>query len=135
METQPVPEKKASSITDGSSGMEPTSPPPRRTGTGPIYLISLVWILLASVLIVFVVKYHYRLPYWDDWYIMPQCVGAAPITLSWLWEQHNEHRCLIGKLVACSLARPFQGNLRAIPFVDALILLLSSLLILTWLRR
>ena len=30
---------------------------------------------------------------------IPQLIGVQPITATWLWEQHNEHRIPLPKLI------------------------------------
>src|SRR5262249_37760373 len=54
-----------------------------------------IWGVLACLIVSFVARYHFRVPYWDEWGVIPKCLGAEPLTLAWFWEQHNEHRILI----------------------------------------
>jgi len=41
----------------------------------------------------------FRYPWSDEWDLVPMLTGAAPVSMKWLWAQHNEHRIVIPKLV------------------------------------
>lgn len=74
--------------------------------------------IAAVVALGVVVRCGYSYPYSDDWdLVVPILSGQRPITLSWLWAQHNEHRIAIPKLVlfaADTLARgDFRGGVVA----------------------
>src|SRR5262249_20848343 len=47
-----------------------------------------------------------------DWDMVPVRTGRQPLTLDWLWAQHNEHRIPLPKLLYVALARGC-GDLRA----------------------
>src|SRR5207248_1941283 len=60
-----------------------------------------IWLLagvMALALLFFVYRHGDNVPYFDDWRIVPVLTGHEPITLRWLWSQHNEHRMPIQKL-------------------------------------
>ena len=52
---------------------------------------------LAAV--VLVVRYGVDVPLWDDFALVPVLTGEKPLTVSWLWAQHNESRIALSKLV------------------------------------
>jgi len=41
----------------------------------------------------------FRYPWSDEWEFIPMLTGTTPVSLKWLWAQHNEHRIIIPKLV------------------------------------
>ena len=46
-----------------------------------------------------------NVPSWDDWDMVPFLTGHQPITIKWLWSQHNEHRVLLPRLLCLGLMR------------------------------
>jgi hypothetical protein len=76
--------------------------------------------------------YGPRLPYSDDWDLVPIITGRVPLTLGWLWAQHNEHRIVIPKLVSIILYRATSANFRSVIYLNIVLLsLLSAASILT----
>jgi len=49
------------------------------------------------------------IPYWDSWATADFLAREQPVTLSWLWSQHNEHRILIPRLISLADYRFFRG--------------------------
>jgi hypothetical protein len=65
-----------------------------------------VWLFWAGMLasaVTYVGLYGSREPYMDDWGVVPALTGTQPITLSWLWSQHNEHRLPLPRLLLVGL--------------------------------
>ncbi len=95
------------------------------------------WALLSAAALFLVAHWGRNVPWWDDWKLAPVLIGDKPLTLAWLWEQGNEHRSPLSKLVFWALARLTGGDLRAAMVLSALLLsalaaaLLSSLRALT----
>jgi hypothetical protein len=53
---------------------------------------------IAAAIYTILVSYS-SLPWWDTWeYISAMAKGESPLSASWLWRQHNEHRMVIQKL-------------------------------------
>lgn len=50
---------------------------------------------------------HYadRVPFLDDWELVPYLAEKKPVTAQWFWEQHNEHRIPIAKAVNYGVAK------------------------------
>jgi hypothetical protein len=72
--------------------------------------------MLIGVLF-FTSQYGLDLPYCDDWVVFPALTGYQSIP-TFLWEQHNAHRCILGKVVLLSLYKLSGLDLRAgIPFL------------------
>jgi hypothetical protein len=72
-----------------------------------------VWGALLLAALAFVAKYGRNVPVWDDWDMVPALTGQQPVTLSWLWEQQNEHRIFLPRLVLLALAKITHADFRA----------------------
>ena len=62
------------------------------------------------------------MPFSDEWWWLPKIVGREPVTLNWLWSQHNEHRMLLPRLIYLGLGTMFGFDSRAGAILDALTL-------------
>jgi hypothetical protein len=71
------------------------------------------WAVLLSAAFSFVVRNGSSVPYWDEWVLVPALTGHQPLTLEYLWAQHNEHRIPVPRLILVGLARLFHVDLRA----------------------
>ena len=78
--------------------------------------------LLTLALIGFVARYGSNVPKWDDFSIVPQLAGVRPVTLRWLWEQGNEHRIPLPKLIMLSASRLAGNDVRAEMYLSVLAL-------------
>jgi hypothetical protein len=74
----------------------------RDAATGASLFVWCVWAALLALAVVFVVKFGPNVPLWDDYAVVPQLVGAEPVTLGWLWSQHSEHRIPLARLILLS---------------------------------
>jgi len=94
-----------------------------------------VWTVFALLLlaaVAFVARFGSNVPIWDDWDLVPFLTGEQPVTASWLWSQHNEHRVPLPRLVHLVLNELFGFDLRIAMFLDvAAIGLLASAMIVT----
>ena len=70
------------------------------------------WALMLLATLMFVMRYGSNIPYGDEWWMVPQLTGDKPVNASWLWEQHNEHRNPLPKLILVGLFR-LTGDFRA----------------------
>ena len=61
-------------------------------GTVAPALVWAVWALLTTLDLFWVTKSSMNLPLVDEWVMVPVLTGHEPVTLSWIWSQHNEHR-------------------------------------------
>src|SRR5256885_2297047 len=66
--------------------------------TPSFLIVWAVWGLVSIVPFLIVCKQGTSFAWSDDWSIVPAITGAQPISLEWLWAQHNEHRIAIPKL-------------------------------------
>jgi len=95
------------------------------------------WAFLVVALVAYVVKFGANIPYGDEWEWIPQLVGDEPVTFSWLWSQHNEHRVPVPRLLYLGLMRISGNDFRAGMFFDAMMLASTSaflLLAVKWTR-
>jgi hypothetical protein len=81
-----------------------------------------VWGLALAFALGLVACFGHNTPFNDDFAIIPWWTGEHPITLSWLWEPHNEHRIALPKLVLLALARISGGDFRAGMYFNVLAL-------------
>jgi hypothetical protein len=57
------------------------------------------WGILLTLAILFVARFGPDVPLWDDYAVVPQLAGERPVTISWLWSQHSEHRIPLARLI------------------------------------
>ena len=63
-----------------------------------VFVVGL-WLSVSVTTGLLVTRYGRNHPYADDWAMVPGLTEAKPLSLSWLWAQHNEHRIPLPKLV------------------------------------
>ena len=99
--------------------------------TGAVWLVWSVWLVLVGVNAWVILTYGRRLPWCDDWDILQVLTGETSPGIAWLWQQHNEHRILVPKLVWLSVVPSAQFDLRSILLFNlALLAFVSASLIL-----
>lgn len=96
-----------------------TAPPsdqsPSRSGEGDWEATTFVygvWGLMVVALFAFLWYYSHNVPYIDDWAIVPYMTGEAPVTVGYLWDEHNEHRIPVPKLLLLFLYELCGGDFR-----------------------
>lgn len=73
-------------------------------------------------------RYALTMPYGDEWTLLPTATGHRPVTLDWLWSQHNEHRLFLPKLIYVGIGAVSRWDFRAAAFCSVLALSGLSLL-------
>jgi hypothetical protein len=68
-----------------------------------------MWAMMLAITLGFAWKYSGYVPISDAWYLVPYVTGEEPVTLSWLWEQHGDHRIPLPKLLYVALFK-LTGN-------------------------
>jgi hypothetical protein len=68
----------------------------------------------------FVYRYGSNVPSWDDWDMVPTLTGNQPVTASWLWSEHNEHRVPVPRLLYLALNRLSVVDFRTTMYFDVL---------------
>jgi hypothetical protein len=76
------------------------------------------WGLLTLAAIGFVAQYGSNVPVWDDYDFVYELAGNRPVTLEWLWEQCNEHRIPLPKLILVKVDRLAGNDVRAGMFLS-----------------
>ncbi len=104
------------------------SPAPHTTSHTRILLLA-VWFILTFSAVAFVVTYTTNAPYADEWEFVPTLVGEEPI-LPWLWQQHNEHRLPLSRILfylPFAMTQDFRtGSLVQVIMLSALALALMN---------
>ena len=82
-----------------------------------------VWALMLVSAVAFVGRFGNAVfPLGDEWIgLVPALTGEQPVTLEWLWSQHNEHRVLLPRLILVTAFR-LTGDFRTVMFVDVVAL-------------
>lgn len=71
----------------------------------------------------FAATYALRMPYgYDEWAWVPFVTGTQPVTLQWLWSQHNEHRMVLPRLIYLGLGALTGYDFRAGTFLNVIAL-------------
>lgn len=104
---------------------------PRTPAWGPPVFVGSVWTLAVLAALVFVLRYGSAIPYMDDWNWVPVLSGEQPVTLSWLWQQVDEHRVPLSKLLLVGLfqlcGKEFRAGLIANVVLSGLLALVMIL--------
>ncbi len=87
----------------------------------PLRFTLLVWTIMFAATLVFVGSYGSNVPCWDDWDLVPTATGQQPVTLEWLWSQHNEHRVPVPRLISLALLRLLPMDFRTGMFFNVLV--------------
>ena len=99
------------------------------------YLILLGGALTVALSFYIVISTYSSLPYWDGWtQIEVAANGRSPLSPSWLWEQHNEHRLVIPKLFLAVDLLFFRAR-QAFLLTSILVIQLLHLALLSWSMR
>jgi hypothetical protein len=81
-----------------------------------------VWALLSLAAAAFVAHFAMNVPLWDDYSIVVALVGKRPVSVAWLWEQCNEHRIALPKLLLLCAERLAGDDVRAGMYLSVLAL-------------
>jgi hypothetical protein len=81
--------------------------------------VGCVWTLLSLTAGAFVWAYASNVPHGDEWVgLLPALTGEQPVTVSYLWSQHNEHRIFLPRLIALAAFHLGNRDLRAVMFFN-----------------
>ena len=72
-----------------------------------------VWGVMTLAAVALVARFGTDVPIWDDYAWVPTLVGEGPLTPGWLWEQFNEHRIPLPKLILLGVCRLAGNDVRA----------------------
>ena len=94
-----------------------------------------VWGVMAIASIVFISHYSRNIPYMDDFTLVPMMTGHEPLSLQWLWLQHNEHRPVVSRLMMAGLFRFIASDFRLPEYVNAGLLTAAAASMIVLVRR
>lgn len=72
-----------------------------------------VWATLLLIAVRILVTQTSNIPMYEDWYMVPSFAGLENNFVAWLWEQHNEHRVPVPKLILLAILKLTGGNFKA----------------------
>ncbi len=99
------------------------------------YAILIGGLLTIAVSVHMVVVSYCALPFWDGWtQIDVVANGQNPLSLSWLWTQHNEHRLVVPKLFLAADLLLFRAR-QVFLLTGILVIQILLLLLLAWSMR
>jgi hypothetical protein len=81
-----------------------------------------IWALVSLAGLCFVAIDGLRFPLGDEWHWVGQATGEEPVSLAWLWSQHNEHRMFLPRLIYLGLGAISGFDFRAGCFFNVIIL-------------
>jgi hypothetical protein len=85
---------------------------------GARLFVTATWLVMISAAVFLVVRYGVDVPLWDDFALVPVLTGEKPLTVGWLWAQHNESRIAVSKLVLLGAYRLSGFDFRAGMFLN-----------------
>jgi hypothetical protein len=106
-----------------------------RSNWGPLAFVWGIWAVLLWKLIDMVLTFGVDFPYYDEWEMIPTLTGAQPVTLRWLWSQHNEHRIFLPRLVYLAVEKVGRYDFRAGMYFDVLALSAAAAVLILLARR
>jgi hypothetical protein len=98
-------------------------------------LVWAVWGVMTAATILFIWTYSRNIPYMDDFAFVPMMTGHEPLSLQWLWSQHNEHRPVVSRLILVGLYRFISCDFRLGPYFNAALLAGAAASMIVLVRR
>lgn len=95
----------------------------------------IVWAVATSLAVLSTAVYGKWLPWSDDFDVLPYVTGDKPVSLAWLWRQHNEHRIPLVKLLFVAIGRASGCDYRWTLVVNALLLSATAAALIVAARR
>src|SRR5262245_31950639 len=92
-----------------------------RADTLRLLVVCAVWVAMLVAALAFVDRYGSNVPSWDGWDMVPTVTRHQPVTVEWLWSQHNEHRVPLPRLLLLGLHRLTGINFRTPMFFNVLL--------------
>jgi hypothetical protein len=95
-----------------------TGSPREGSDPGARLFVAATWLVMISAAVVLVVRYGVDVPLWDDFALVPVLTGDKPLSVGWLWAQHNESRIALSKLILIGAYRLSGFDFRAGMFLN-----------------
>ncbi len=97
---------------------------------GPEIVVWGTWVIMLLAAILCIILYGRNIPLAEDWLMVKPLTGNEPNFGSWLWQQNNEHRIPLPKLIYLFFLKIANGDFRSGMVLNVLSLgLLSAFLI------
>lgn len=97
-------------------------------------LVAATWVAMTLSLLWCIAAFTVNVPLAEDWHLVPPLTGHTPDIWTWLWEQNNEHRLPLPRLVMLSVLEP-TGDFRAGMVVNVLVMAAAAAAVLWALSR
>lgn len=94
----------------------------RRPWPGGAWFVAAVYVFLLGVVWYRARHYGYTFPWSDDWAVLPQLTGQEPLSWSWLFSSHNEHRIPLARLYLLTSFHLTGGDYRWMAFGNSMLL-------------
>lgn len=97
-----------------------------------------VWGTLVVIVVYYLVTQVSNLPMAEDWLLVPSLAGQEQQSFgTWLWEQNNEHRVPLPKLILLCILKITGGSLKAADLVNVGLLagISAAMMIALWSAR
>ena len=85
----------------------------RRVDRGAQMLVWAAWAGMLGLLLWFYIPASSPIPLAEDWYTVPLLTGQPVDLPAWLWEQNNEHRMPVARLLLLGVLKAAGGDHRA----------------------
>jgi hypothetical protein len=76
-----------------------------------------------------------RVPLAEDWFLVAPLTGHEPELFAWLWEQNNEHRTPLARLILLGTITAARGDFRAGGYLNAALLAATAAGLILFTRR
>lgn len=71
-----------------------------------------VWAAMCGAGLYLLARYGRSVPYWDEWELVPYLTGNEPVTATYLWSLHSDHRIPLPRLIYLALGTLTGNELR-----------------------
>ncbi|MBA3641670.1 MAG: hypothetical protein H0W53_20855 [Acidobacteria bacterium] len=99
---------------------------------------AIVWAVWAGMLALLLWSYipnSSRIPLAEDWYTVPLVTGQPVDVAAWLWEQNNEHRMPVARLLLLGALKASGGDYRAGGLLNMALMALAAAGLILFVRR
>ncbi|RUL81992.1 hypothetical protein [Tautonia sociabilis] len=104
----------------------PPEPAPYHREPGARWFSWGIWASLLAADLALVARLGPTVPLVDDYALVPAMVGAQPISLEWLWSEHNDHRLPLPRLVLLGLFRATSNDFHSGMYLNVITLGLGA---------
>jgi len=90
--------------------------------------VRFAWLFMIAIALVSILKFGRNIPLAEDWLFVSPITGNESDIPMWFWEQNNEHRIPLPKLILFSSIKLFNNDFRAGMYLNLFFLSIISLL-------